>query len=175
MNYMPSSSKNTKKFNVIDAIIIIIVIACIAGVFFRLFINKSNASSEQYTVIFTASGLTRDEIGMVYVDTEIYVTENGLRKVIGVVADNNIESVSDIFRIERDSLLVKDENGNYTEAYYPEDTKYTIEGKLSVSGSYVIDEGFSTASGVKLSPGMMIVVHTETADLEITVIEIAKN
>lgn len=175
MNYMSSPSKNTKKFNVIDAIIIIIVIACLAGVFFRLFINKNDASLEHYTVTFTASGLTQDEIGMIAVDAEIYVTENGLRKVIGVVADNNIESVSDIFKIERDYLLVKDENGNYTEAYYPEGTKYTIEGKINVNGSYVADEGFSTASGVKLSPGMTVIVHTETVDLEITVSEIAKN
>lgn len=171
---MSSPSKNTKKFNVIDAIIIIIVIACIAGVFFRLFINKNTASADQYSITFTAKGLTQEEIDMISVDAEMYVTENGLRKVIGNVADNNIESVSDIFKVERDRVLVKDENGNYTEAYYPEGTKYAIEGKLNVNGSYGSDETFSSAGGIKLAPGMTLVVYTETADLEITIIGIEK-
>lgn len=174
MNYMSSPSKKIKKFNVIDAIIIIAVVACIAGVLFRLFINKSDLSAEEYSVTFTANGLAKEEISMIALDAEVYITENGSRKAIGTVADNNIESVADIFKVERDCMLVKDENGVYTEAYYPEGTLYMIEGRITVSGGYGSDGGFSSTSGVKLAPGMSLLVFTETADLEITVTEIVK-
>lgn len=174
MNYMSSPSKKTKKFNVIDAIIIIAVVACIAGVIFRLFINKSDLSAEEYSVVFTVDGLTKEEISMIAVDAEVYITENGLRKVIGTVADNNIESIADIFKVQRDCMLVKDENGVYTEAYYPEGTLYMIEGRITVNGKYASDGGFSSAGGVKLAPGMSLPVHTETADFDITVTEIVK-
>lgn len=160
------------RFNLLDAVLILLAILCVVGIWQRHNLQNLFASNEEmdaYTVTFEIRKLRSTTVELLTKDTELYLEENGERVSLGTLAENVSSTAA--------SVYFQDEDGNTQQAFYPQDNyEYLLDvkGKLNARG---IDHNgaFLLEGKTHLAVNRTVTVHTETADLEIRIINIEKN
>ena len=163
---MNSESKNTK-FNIMDALIIILVLACICTVVFRA-LEIENVSSakdlDEYVVYFKVDNIRSSSL-QYFVEGDT-VRIKSTNKVLGTL-DEIVQHVP----------AVGAYNDNGEEVFYPSDddvegeTRYSVYGNITVWGK-MTDEGFLLDSEKFLAPNSTWAIITEHIETEIKIISI---
>ncbi len=168
-----SERKNRPHFNAVDAMIIILVIAAIVGVYFRYTIIDfltSDRNIEDYVVSFSVEDIRYTTPNYVSVGDRVYFESDG--ELFGTLiseSENNKEPLN----ITLASKDFTDSNGNIIEVFYPEETRVNAKGRMLCKGNYSASGGFAIDGSRYIAAGQSVEVYTErvSVTLKITAIE----
>lgn len=165
--------KKAPKFGVFDAIIILLVILVVVGIYFRYNIvewfSNSNGLGE-YTLSYTIEDIRYTTPNFINIGDKVYFEDGN--KLFGtfVEVSENMGALS----ITPASKLFVDSNGNIVEAFYPNsESRINANGKLICSGRYSEDGAFLVNGSTFISCGQSVSVYTEyvTVSIRIDAIE----
>lgn len=154
--------KNTR-FNLIDFIIVIVVIACIVGTVFRSVILEkvSFASSrDELKVSFCAENLTEDQCSAIRQGEDLYLGNEVFGKVVSITSSSQ-------------NVIVPDESGDlFVKAV--DNKLFTLVGELTVRCKNT-DYGFFFGSDTHIGVGKMLNLKGEKCDISILITKIVEN
>ncbi len=159
-------------FNVLDAVIIIVVIAAIVGVYFRyniLDFLKSESNKKQYVISYSLDDIRYTTPNYINVDDKVYFESNG--KLFGTLISEseNKEALS----IRPASKEFIDSNGEVKEVFYPNnESRVTARGRLVCEGYYDEDGGFYIDGNIYVAAGQSIAVCTERVSVTMRILSI---
>lgn len=164
-----TGSKVKRKFNIIDALIIILVLLGIVAVIFRSQISGwigAESDLSEYRLTFKISKIKDSSAAMFKTQDELYrkVYLDSPKLMLGVVNEN--------LDITPAKEYITDSQGKIEEIIYPSGTYVDVAGTMTCSGYYRNGEGFYLDGNYLISPGEAINVHTIYLDFVITVINI---
>ena len=168
------STKKNAHFNVIDAFIIIVLIAAVLGIYLRFnFVDHitSNEQLEKYNVSFSVENIRYTTPTYVNVGDKVYFDDTG--ELFGVlISESDNQSV---FNIAPASEFFVDSNGSAVEVFYPdEESRISAKGRIECDGMYTEDGGFCAYGTRYIAPGQVIKIRTELVTLNVTVTSIDK-
>ena len=166
---MKNDNKITSKFNIMDAIIIVLILACLTSIIFRA-MNiddiRKGTDLEEYRVYFKI-----DDIKSTSVD--YFISGDTVRLKTGNVVLGTLEG------IVQNIPAVGAYNENGQEIFYPDfsdqtvsnDTRYSVSGNIIVKGK-MTDNGFLLGGDTYLMPNTELSIVTEHIDVSVKVISI---
>ena len=161
---MTKKAKGNFKFGVLDAVVLILVIALVVTVIFRFTTDMRlfTYDSEKYVVTVRASGLQYTTAGMLNESDSVYF-ENG--DYLGTFTSSPTVTPKMAYEFASDGEIVP--------AYYPDNTLIditnNIECELITSNGMLV-----TKNGTHLAVGVVLEIHTQTVDLTVEIIGIEK-
>ncbi len=167
-----SATKNKAHFNVIDAIIILLVIAIAAGIFFRSYIIEklwATSKSDNYVISFSIEDIRYTTPTYMNVGDKVYFSDNG--ELLGTLLSesDNVNALN----ITPASKYFTDSNGNIVVVFYPDgESRVDVKGRIECVGYYGEDGGFSVDGRHYLAPGQSISVRTELVSVTINIMSI---
>ncbi len=160
---MSSKAKN-KRFNSIDVFIILLIVLCIAAIYFRGTVASwigVEKELDEYKITFEVKQIKSTSDKYLITGNDVYMANGGL---LGKLSEKS-SLPSKVF--------VKDQNGKQVEVSYPKDTYIDVTGSLTCKG-ITNDDGFYLNGTYSISPGTVLNVYTDMLDFTITVTDIAK-
>ena len=165
-----SEKKNSPRFNVLDALIIILVILVVVGIYFRyniIDILNSAKNNEAYAISYTVKNIRYTTNNYVHVGDKLYFADSGdsFGALLNCEPNNqepwNKSPASQHFTIS---------SGDVVEAFYPNDeSRIDVKGRLLCEGHYSEDGGFLLDGNTYIAPGQTINVRTELVSFVINV------
>lgn len=162
------------RFNVIDALIIVLVLACIAGIVLRFTVLDGMWNSkklDEYYITFTASELSYEQLQSIVraADPEnsevnwIYLADESI-KLGTLTAILNQNEEKPVFNV----------NGTLVQVDYPEDEAdenktWTVTGTVLCLGSYSASKGFLLNGDYYIGANSEFDVQIRDCDFTITV------
>ena len=139
---------SVRKFNIIDVFLIILVVLCILGVYFRAQVAEwigIEKKVEEYKISFEVSGMRYTSGKYLPAGSEIYF--EGGNVLIGTIDGNCITLPA--------STFVNGPDGAPVKVSYPKETYIDLSGTIKCMG-IMKDEGFYLSGTYALSPGSTI-------------------
>ena len=161
-----SKNVNTGKlrFGVLDAVIIIIVVALAVALVFRFTTDMRlfTYETEKYSVTVRISGLNHTTVDMIS-DSDAVYFEDGT--YLGSFMFSPTVTPMVIYELGSEGDLIP--------AYYPDNTLVDItniiECELVTSNGMLM-----TKSGVHLAAGVELKLHTQTVDIDVEIVNVEK-
>ncbi len=172
-NRNTEKEKRSPRFGVLDAVIILLVICLIAGIYFRSNIiewisNQRNV--RDYTVTFTVDHIRYTTPNYINVGDKVVFASNG--EAFGTIIEES-EGMSNIALSVTPSSEIFTDNGQVIEVFYPNnESRVDVKGRLRCRGTYSEDGGFLINGSTYLSAGQTVTVQTELVTLELRILEI---
>lgn len=158
--------KIKKKFNIIDIIIIVLVILCVVGIYFRGQITEWIGIDKQlseYKLTFKVSEIKYTSGEYFTGGTKVYLDSPKLE--LGVIDGNCTVLPAEVYLEKADGTVVRVD--------YPKDSYVDISGSIKCLGAER-EDGFYLAGSYSITPGMTLKVHTDMLDFTITVTDITQ-
>ncbi len=175
MNNKINKSKNEKvipRFGVLDAVIIIIVIAAICGIYFRYNIIdmiSAKRNIKEYTVEFSIDNINYSTTRFIQENDEIRFASDNER--FGTLIKDS-EGISDNVLSITPASETFTANGHVFPVFYPEDTRVDAIGIMRCEGTYS-DNGIFLVNGSRsISSGEIIQVYTDEVTVSLCVLSI---
>ena len=165
-NEQNTKNKSTRKFNVIDAFIIVLVILCVVGVYFRAQISQwigIEKNLEEYTLSFEISEIRYTSSKYLGAGNKVYIDDTDI--YVGEIKDNCTFMPAEVY--------IENAKGELVRVNYPKDTYVDVNGKLGCLG-FEKEDGFYLNGTYSLVPGSTLNVHTEMMNFSILITEISK-
>lgn len=161
------------RFGVLDAVIILLVVAAICGIYFRY--NIMDAISQKknikdYTVEFAIENINSTTTRYIQENDEVRFASNG--EVLGSFI-KNANSMSDSILSITPASKMFTEQGKVIKVYYPEDTRVDVKGWLRCKGTYSENGIFLVNGSVAVSSGELITVNTDEVTVTLRIVSIA--
>ena len=159
-------------FNVVDAVIVILVIAALVGVYFRYnimdYLTQASSKSEYY-LTFTVEDVRYTTPYYIEMDDVFYLSANG--DELGVFAggaENQSEPI-----ITFASKTVTDSKGEIHEISYPhEQSRVNINGRLLCYGTFSEETGFCLDGKSYFGAGESVSVYSEKVTFTLRILSI---
>ena len=167
------SSRKGVHFNVLDALIIILLVAVVLGIYFRFnFVEAFGAKqgTEAYNVSFSVENIRYTTPSYVNVGDEVYFGDTG--DLFGVLVSESENK--NVLSITPASETFVDSAGNVQEVYYENETRVDAKGRIECQGTYSNDAGFCVGGTRYLAPGQTVEINTELVTFVITITSIDK-
>ncbi len=165
--------RSIPRFGVLDAVIILLVIVAVVGVYFRyniidLVSGTSNLS--EYTVSYSIEDIRYTTPNFVNVGDKMYFADSGEELGTLIAASENMGALS----ITPAAEYFTDKNGALVEVMYPNSqSRVDAKGRLVCLGKYSENGGFLVGGSVFIASGQYIGVNTDYASVIIRIDEIA--
>ncbi len=170
-------------FNVIDLLIIIVVLACVAGVILRYTVlnDKWNSKNDEvYYITFRADSLSYSAYSTLLAssseqgDNWIYLDDGVTR--LGTVSISNSGTLAGVpetlkFRLPDGSEVT----ASYSESESEDDVTWTLTGKIRCNGSVSQDGGFLLNGKRYIGVNDKLSVYSKYCDFDLTVTGIARS
>ena len=163
------NSETKRRFNVIDAIVIVLAILCIATICLRSQINNFLGIGERtsdYKLTFKVVAI-RDSSSKYF-----EMNDDFWNKVYLDSPDIELGVISGILEKSAATEYMEDENGNPVAVRYPNSSVVDILGELKCNGVFKDDGCFYLAGKYVISPGDVLNVHTAGLDFSLVVVNI---
>jgi hypothetical protein len=151
------------RFNIIDLVIVIVVIACIVGTVFRSAILEKlsfAASRDEIRISFCAENLTEEQCGAIKKGEKLYFGKELFGEILSLTSSSQ-------------TVLAYDEEiGSFKSAV--DDKLFVLTGELTVKGKNT-DHGFFFGSSTHIGVGKMLNLEGEKCDISILITKIAEN
>ncbi len=165
-------ARKTAHFNVIDALIIVLLIAVVLGIYFRFnIIDKltQNDNLGSYAVSFSVENIRHTTPTYMNIGDEVYFGDTD--EPFGVLiseSDNNTA-----LNITPSSKIFVDSSGNVVEVYYSgEEARINAKGRIECKGVYTDEGGFCVDGTRYIAPGQSLEIKTELVTVTVTVTSI---
>jgi len=166
-------TRSLPRFGALDALIILIVIVLIVGIFFRyklMDILTSQQNFDEYNIAFTVDNVRYTTPDYINVGDTFYFANGG--DALGTVT-NDSENVGAL-TVAPAAEMFTDSNGNIIEVHYPNETRVSFSGNLLCKGSVSETGGILINGSTYVAPGQTINVRTELVTMTLKVINIEK-
>ncbi len=171
------------RFNAIDALIVVLVVACIAVAVLRFTIVDNvwtGASGEKYYITFKADSLSYSQLEAIVslIDSDASDSENSW--VYFADGNTKIGNLTAIEGQNRETLSFENSDGSITLAAYAESepdesVTWTLTGKILCLGKYNETNGFLLNNTQYISANTTVPVRTAYCEFNITIIDIQKS
>ncbi len=182
---MKSKENNAGKlrFNIIDAFIIVLVVACVAVAILRFTIVDdvwATASGEKYYITFKADSLSYSQLESIVALIDSDSSDSGNNWVYSVDGSTKIGNLTAIEGQNRETLAFESSDGSvilapYAESEPDENVTWTLTGKILCLGTYNENNGFLLNNTQYISANTDIEVRTAFCEFNLTVIDIQKS
>ena len=159
-----NADKTKRKFNLVDFIIVIAVIGCIAGVAVRYdFASKlgMNSSNDEVEISFLVMGIRNSSYEAFHVGDEFYWKQNSMR----------VGELVELGDLQQAESYILDENNQYKISY--NEQRCDVRGKILAKGKMTSD-GFMLAGTQFLAPGKSMLVESQYVSVTLTITDIVK-
>lgn len=159
---MPTNENKTR-FNMIDLIIVLIIIACIIGTVFRGTILDRlsfSSSADSVKVSFTAENLTYEDISVLNTNDTLYLSEK------------SFGTLTSMSYVKQTIVVPSQDQLSFTEALDP--AHYTLTGEIEVSGKNT-DKGFFFDSDIHIGVGKVLNLESSKCAISIVITKITEN
>lgn len=149
------------RFNLIDLVLIIAVLACLTGVYLRYNVSEQfgvNHELSTFVLSFEIKNIRYTSADAFPEGDSFYLNKQD--KLLGTVLAIDSTSPTEV--------VYTDDKGNYKTAYYPEDTRIDLTGRLQATG-IMTDSGFLLDGNTFLAPGQTYAVQTPRIDVSVTI------
>lgn len=162
-NRKKHSSERTA-FNAIDLAIVLLIIICGVGIFFRYDMENKIAqgNGESYEVEFVCEKVRYTTSDYLNVGDKLYFADS--LTLFGTVQGT---------LVNRPSFEEVIQGGKNITAYYPQDTMIDIVGSITVTGT-MTENGFLVSGNTYIAPNSLVKVSGKYVDLEIRVLSLKK-
>lgn len=171
MNANPTQ-KTKKKLNAIDWFLIIALVLCLAGAALRIALGSESGSfstpvvMEDYIVSFKIQNIRNSSVEYLSEAQQFYISST----------DQYFGQIEGNVSVTPARFQVTDAEGNYVEAYAPENgdaTRVDVVGTMRVSG-YMSEHGFLLGGTTALAANKSLSLQSSFIYVTITVTDIAK-
>ncbi len=166
--------RNKPHFGVLDAVIILLVIVAVVGVYFRSDIVKfvtGESKLGEYTISYSIENIRYTTPNYINVEDKVYFADSGDELGTLLTSSENATALS----ITPASEYFTDNNGSIVEVMYPENTRVNAKGRLLCKGRYSGDGSFLVNGTTFVAAGQYIDVKTDYVSLTIRIETIAVN
>ncbi len=178
MNEQQNILSRKVRFNILDAVIVLLVVLCIVGICFRYSIMDSlglGKEMAEYRVEFSVSGLDSNVPAFLAKGNILYFADAG---VAGVLCDTSgsaggVSTASSTLEVKPHTVYVDDNSGGVVSADYPESKLVDAAGSFLCNGAYGDDGRFSIEGNRFISVGQTVTLYTDTVTLNVTVTNIS--
>ena len=172
---MKNSADNASKrprFGVFDAIIILLVIIAVVGIYFRyniVNILSGTQNFDNYTVTFTIDNIRYTTPNFIDVGDEVYFASDKDHFGTLINVSENMGALS----ITPASEYFTSSNGEIVEVFYPNsETRIRATGRLNCVGRYTEEGGFLVNGSTHIAAGQYVDVTTEYVTVTLCITEI---
>ncbi len=168
----PKKQRNAPKFGVLDAVIVLLVIVAVVGVYFRyniidLVTGAKNLS--EYTVSYSIENIRYTTPNYIDVGDKVYFASDGEQIGTLIAVSENAGALS----ITPASEYFTDSNGKIVEVMYPDNqSRVDAKGRLVCSGRYSDNGEFLVNGSVFMASGQYVSIKTEYVSLTVRIDEI---
>ena len=167
--------KRTPRFGVLDAVIVLLVVCLIAGIYFRSNIIEWVANQRNirdYTVTFAVDNIRYTTPNYINVGDKVVLASSG--EALGTIIAESDGMSNAALNVTPAREFFTD-NGQVIEVFYPNnESRVDVKGRLQCRGTYSEDGGFFVNGSTYLAAGQTVTVHTELVTLELRVLEISE-
>lgn len=152
------------RFNIVDLVLIIAVLACIAGVYLRFHFSEEfgvNHVQNEYAVSFEVKNIRYTSVDAFPTGDNVYLQSS--RKLLGTIIGIDSTSPS--------QMIYTDYSGNVKQIYYPEDSRIDLTGRIAARGT-LTERGFMLDGNTYLAPGASYLVLTPHINVTLTITDI---
>ena len=169
------------RFNVIDALIIVMVLVCIGGVALRYTVlDKVNIGGEEkdFYITFTVSDISYAQLQhIIQAKEEMESNDNWVYLSDGATKLGNLTAVGEQ---NKESFSYKDENGKtenivYSDSESDENVPWTLTGKILCRGRYSKNGGFLLNGNKFISPNTELEVFMKYCDFTLKIVDISES
>jgi hypothetical protein len=172
--------RKTPGLKIMDAIIILLVLIAIVGVYFRYhslsFFDK-RLNMKEYTVSFSIDNIKNSTPKHLKVGDSVYFSDSG--ELLGTLLPESDSMENIALKCSPASEYFINDSGTMIEVNYPQDpndpesSRVRAEGKLSCMGLYTENGAFLVDGSVYLAAGENIQIQTESVTLTIMIRDIS--
>ena len=166
--------KITPRFGVLDAVIILLVIAAICGIYFRYNMMDTIAARRnirEYKIEFAIDNINFTTTSFLKENDEVRFASSG--DTFGNLIKESVGMSDSILSVTPASEVFVD-NGEVIEVFYPEGTRVDAEGTLKCKGTYSDDGIFLVNGNVSIASGEVISVHTDEVTVSMRILSITE-
>ena len=159
-------NRSGRRFNIIDVFVIVLVLLCVLGIYFRGQIAEKigiEKDVKEYTVRFKVEEIRYTSAEYLQAGSEVYFEGGNI--VFGKIDGNCAAVPAEIYVDGPDGVPVK--------VNCPKDTYVDVTGTIKCLG-LVKDGGFYLSGTYSLAPGSRVNVRTEMLNFTIIITEISK-
>ena len=161
MDTKRSSSKEKKRLNIFDVLIIVVVIACVAAIGVRVYFTANvNNADESVVITYEVYGISAENAEEFTQGKKIYLQSNDAE--VGII-NTVIKNASRVEAI--------DDDGTITVVGDP--YLITVTGKMTLYGK-TSDSGFFVNGQTQISLGSSLSVYTDRNMFTLTVVEMTQ-
>lgn len=167
-------NKRAVRFGVLDAVIILMVIIAVVGVYFRyniieLVTNTKNL--EDYTISYSIKNIRYTTPNYINIGDEVYFADDGGHFGTLINASENMGALS----ITPSSEYFTTSKAEIIEIFYPDSqSRVDATGRLTCRGRYSDDGGFLVNGSAYVAAGQKVNIKTENVTVTITINGITK-
>ena len=180
MNQQQNILSRKVRFNILDAVIVLLVVLCILGICFRYSIMDSlglGSELAEYTVEFSVTGLDGTVPEFLGKGNALYFADATPAGVLCGVSDfSNMTAISAgsaTLIIKPYTTYVDDGKGAVVSAAYPESKLVNADGAFRCNGAYGSDGRFVVEGNSFITVGQTVTLYTDTVTLTVTITDIA--
>lgn len=171
-NKQTNQRKRAPRFGVLDAVILLLIVAVVAGIYFRTHImdwitNQRNV--KEYTVTFAIDNIRYTTPNYLSIGDEVFFSENG--DDFGTLIEESDDASNIALNVMPASEWVYID-GVATRVSYPDETRVDVKGRLLCEGSYSDDGGFLVNGTTYIAAGQTISAQTELVSFSLRVLTI---
>ena len=166
------------RFNILDAVILLLIILCVVGFFFRYTISESlgfETELQDYRVRFEVSGERATLPSQLFKGDVLYTTDGTAAGTLMGVAEFSSENTimaGNQTLLTRPTEIYVSDKGVPIFVSYPEGSLIDAEGAFKCEGGYNSDGYFLLGGERYLAVGQTLTLYTDRVKLTITVTEI---
>ncbi len=152
------------RFNLVDLVLIIAVLACLVGVYLRYNISEEfgvKHELEDYVLSFEIKNIRYTSADAFPEGDALYL--DGKDTVLGTILGIDSTSPSEV--------IYTDSKGDYKTIYYPEDSRIDLTGRLLSRGD-MTERGYMLGGNTYLAPGQTYYVETPRINVSVTITKI---
>ena len=166
-------NKAIPRFTLIDAVIILVIIVAVVGIYFRHNIVEffsDTSDMKEYTVSYSIENIRYTTPDYIEVGDKLYFSDSGDELGTIINESENMGALS----IKVASQYMTDSTGKIIDVPYPNETRVDATGRFSCVGKYYDNGGFLVDGSEYIAPGNIINVQTETVTFSIMILDISE-
>ena len=152
------------RFNIIDFLVIVAVLACIVGVALRYNVVEKiseNTALEEYDVSFVISGIKLTSVDALIPGDSFYWTQTN--ELLGVLKSKDQPTPTKVYYSDANGVLVENFSTN----------RYDVRGILGCDG-VMTDDGFMIGGNLYVAPGKSFLLESPHLQVTVQITDIAK-
>ncbi len=162
------------KIKALDVVIIVLLVAVVAGVYFRyniLDMLTGSRNLKEYTVSFEIKDIQYKTENYINVGDKVYYYDSS--EELGTLIEASEDAKNALIVVPSTKTFVPEGTNQAVEVAYPSNTRIDATGRMVCKGTFSDQSGFLFKGKEHIAPGDVISVKTELVTVNIIVTDIA--